>query len=432
VALSVITADEVRKLIAARAVVAVYPRKGLIVVNGFRRYLAGKEACDAVRIGYKDNPVGAMLREVKRMGGINLRNIKDITGEKRTGKGIAGIPPGLFTRGGRGLDDLAIMLADAGYMIDLSDVDGGVGQLREMIRDEIDGNAVYYPGDPAETFEEQYGEYYGHGEPLPPRRKTRVRRDRSSPVSQVRSRARHHSLDRVSQITRRPPTKLLIARRLKNNQPGYFPNPKRPAYRAIVANLLAIYLRSGKLAAQAVFQDIVHEQKLNVFEARALAQKFQDALPLAVISRIKALQLIQKTHKPTDAAWITASELLQPLFKHMAALAGNKAVKHKKNPVPPSKRVQIRNASKLYSDFSGHEASEYETLDKPILPDVMLKVGEIDFVGYTTVRDGKTEKYIHKFSKKCRPLFTVSHDGKQLFMLGGSYDFTERGIVDKT
>lgn len=395
-ALPVITADDVRRLIAARAVVAVYPRKGLIVVNGFRRYLAGKAACDAVRIGYKDNPIGAMLREVKRMGGINLRDIKDITGEKRTGKGIAGIPPGLFTRGGRGLDDLAIMLADAGYTIDLSDVDGGVGQLREMIRDEIDGNAVYYPGDPAETFEEQYGDYYGHGDPLPPRRRItkagqpvhRQMKGRGHSGSGKAKPIRHHSLDRVSQITRRPPTKLLIARRLKNNQPGYFPNPKQAAFRTHVAELLTIYHRSGKLAAQNRFQAIVHAERLLVWEARALADSFMHAL--------------------------------------------NLTGKHKKNPVPPSKRVQIRNASKLYSDFTGHEASEYETLDKPVLPDVMIRVGEIDFVGYTTVRDNKTEKYIHKFSKKCRPLFTVSHDGKQLFMLGGSYDFTERGIVDKT
>jgi hypothetical protein len=102
------------------------------------------------------------------------------------------------------------------------------------------------------------------------------------------------------------------------------------------------------------------------------------------------------------------------------------------NPVPASRRVQIRDAAKLYSDFTGHKANESVTIDKPIIPDVALVVGDIDGVMYTTVRDGKTEKYIHEFKKKCRPLFCVSHDGKQIFMLGGSYDFTERGIVDKT
>jgi hypothetical protein len=109
-----------------------------------------------------------------------------------------------------------------------------------------------------------------------------------------------------------------------------------------------------------------------------------------------------------------------------------KGGKRLKNPVPPSKKVQLRNAAKLYGDFTGHEAELVDTIDKPVLPDVMLVIGDLDFIGYTTVRDGETEKYIHKFQKKCRPLFMVSHDGKQLFLLGGSYDFTELGIVDKT
>jgi hypothetical protein len=105
---------------------------------------------------------------------------------------------------------------------------------------------------------------------------------------------------------------------------------------------------------------------------------------------------------------------------------------HKKNPVPPSKKVQLREAKKLFSDFSGHDGEIIDTIDKPGLPDVMLVVGDIDFIGYTTVRDNVIEKYIHKFKKNCRPLFCVSHDGKQIYLLGGSYDFTERGIVDKT
>jgi hypothetical protein len=113
--------------------------------------------------------------------------------------------------------------------------------------------------------------------------------------------------------------------------------------------------------------------------------------------------------------------------------------KRKPNPVPPSSRAlsndrlqRIEMAENLYTRFTGHDADEVVEVDKPILPDVMLVVGDIDGVLYTTVRDGKTEKYIHKFKKNCRPLFTVSPDGKQIFMLGGSYDFTERGIVDKT
>ena len=104
----------------------------------------------------------------------------------------------------------------------------------------------------------------------------------------------------------------------------------------------------------------------------------------------------------------------------------------KPNPVPPSKVVQRRNAADLYTRFTGHEALEEVTIDKPVLPDVMLVVGDIDGIMYTTVRDGVTEKYVHQFKKKARPLFCVSHDGKQIYLVGGEYDFTERGIVDRT
>jgi len=64
------------------------------------------------------------------------------------------------------------------------------------------------------------------------------------------------------------------------------------------------------------------------------------------------------------------------------------------------------------------------------IPDVALKIGQCDGVLYTTVRDGKTERYIHKFKKSSRPLLAVSFDGRQLIMLGGAYQFTDRGIVD--
>lgn len=104
----------------------------------------------------------------------------------------------------------------------------------------------------------------------------------------------------------------------------------------------------------------------------------------------------------------------------------------KPNPVPPSHHVQRRDAADLYKRFTGHEALEEVKIDKPVLPDVMLVVGDIDGIMYTTVRDGVVEKYVHQFKKKARPLFCVSHDGKQIHLIGGEYDFTERGIVDRT
>ena len=63
---------------------------------------------------------------------------------------------------------------------------------------------------------------------------------------------------------------------------------------------------------------------------------------------------------------------------------------------------------------------------------MVITVGYLDAVMYETVRDGKTEKYIHRFKKQARPLLCSSYDGTQLLILGGGYDFTDRGIVDKT
>jgi hypothetical protein len=68
----------------------------------------------------------------------------------------------------------------------------------------------------------------------------------------------------------------------------------------------------------------------------------------------------------------------------------------------------------------------------PEIPKVGVAIGDVDGILYTTVRDGVEEKYIHKFHKRDKPLFVVSPDGKSLFLIGGNYTFTERGIVDRS
>ncbi len=92
----------------------------------------------------------------------------------------------------------------------------------------------------------------------------------------------------------------------------------------------------------------------------------------------------------------------------------------------------IKRGAKLYEDFSGHEAEIVGKTKKPRMPDVLVAVGIIDFIGYTTVRDGRKEKYMHKFKRSSAPRFCVSPDGRQIFLIDGHYDFTERGIVDRT
>lgn len=111
--------------------------------------------------------------------------------------------------------------------------------------------------------------------------------------------------------------------------------------------------------------------------------------------------------------------------------------------VPPSSRAgrrstrnfadaEIRKAASLYERFSGHEATEGEIVRVRQLPKVGVCIGTVDGILYTTVRDGKVEKYIHQFKAVDKPRFVVAPDGKALFLVGGNYDFTERGIVDKS
>ena len=93
-------------------------------------------------------------------------------------------------------------------------------------------------------------------------------------------------------------------------------------------------------------------------------------------------------------------------------------------------REQIAKAADLYVQFSGEEPSFIDKIRIDV-PRVMLLIGECDGVLYTTRRDGRLESYIHRFKKRSRPLLTTGYDGKTLFIVGGRYDFTDAGIVDK-
>lgn len=64
------------------------------------------------------------------------------------------------------------------------------------------------------------------------------------------------------------------------------------------------------------------------------------------------------------------------------------------------------------------------------VPDTVLKIGKVTGIMYETIRDGKTENYVHEFRRSSQPDLTVSHDGQQIVLLGGSYLFKDSGIND--
>lgn len=69
-------------------------------------------------------------------------------------------------------------------------------------------------------------------------------------------------------------------------------------------------------------------------------------------------------------------------------------------------------------------------MELPEVSEIGLRIGTLDGVLYTTIRDGRRERFVHQFKAGDRPWLVVSPDGGQIFIIGGNYDFTERGIVD--
>lgn len=108
--------------------------------------------------------------------------------------------------------------------------------------------------------------------------------------------------------------------------------------------------------------------------------------------------------------------------------------------VPPSSRAGARRSTRTdaqraaarFERFTGHDAEEIGRAYMPPIPKHAASIGVCTAICYETVRDGRVENYIHEFSEAAAPLLAVSPDGKQLWLVGGKYTFTDRGIVDKS
>lgn len=141
----------------------------------------------------------------------------------------------------------------------------------------------------------------------------------------------------------------------------------------------------------------------------------------AALDALREVRAIPKGRRSTLAEQVALGDA-------RAMLATRRAIRAKKNPIAPD-RALIEKAAKLRRDFTGHDATRV-TRRKIKAPRVGLTVGPVLGIMYATTRDGKREKYLHRFKKNSRPLLAASHDGKTLVLVGGRYQFTDRGIVD--
>lgn len=92
---------------------------------------------------------------------------------------------------------------------------------------------------------------------------------------------------------------------------------------------------------------------------------------------------------------------------------------------------KIKQAARLFEDFTGMSGEVVGEHDQPPVDDVMVVVGICEAIAYQATRDGETASYQHEFSPNARPALAVSHDGRRLYLLAGAYRFTSHGIEDR-
>jgi hypothetical protein len=95
-----------------------------------------------------------------------------------------------------------------------------------------------------------------------------------------------------------------------------------------------------------------------------------------------------------------------------------------------SQRKELQQACALFESFREAKPRKIKTVQLKV-PSAVAVIGHVEFIGYKTTHGKKITLYKHDFAPGSRPLLCSSPNGKQLLLLGGRYEFDERGIVDK-
>lgn len=97
---------------------------------------------------------------------------------------------------------------------------------------------------------------------------------------------------------------------------------------------------------------------------------------------------------------------------------------------PSAGAAEVRQAIARFTGFKGESPARVSRVNVAAPPRVMLTIGDCIGIMYRTSRGGRTDNYLHRFKKSARPTLAVSSDGRTLYLLGGEYRVTDRGIED--
>jgi hypothetical protein len=103
-------------------------------------------------------------------------------------------------------------------------------------------------------------------------------------------------------------------------------------------------------------------------------------------------------------------------------------LKARKNPRVAS---QFSAAQKLLKSFAGVGEIEHVKMPDLNVSGPVVGIGKLSGIMYVALHDGVEMEYIHRFKPSARPLLAVTHDGKQLLLLGGAYRVTSKGVEDR-
>jgi hypothetical protein len=95
-----------------------------------------------------------------------------------------------------------------------------------------------------------------------------------------------------------------------------------------------------------------------------------------------------------------------------------------------ARRQALERAGRLYRAFREDSPREVKRLTVTI-PKAVAVMGYCEFVGYLTTHRGKVALYIHEFAPGSRPLLCAGTGRGQLYLLGGRFKVTGRGITDQ-
>lgn len=91
--------------------------------------------------------------------------------------------------------------------------------------------------------------------------------------------------------------------------------------------------------------------------------------------------------------------------------------------------MSVEKAKRLYRGFREREPKRTRRVSVT-LPKSLTVMGRMLAIEYSTTHDGKAVAYKHQFAPGSRPLFCADPRTGKIFLIGGRYRVTSRGIVD--